>query len=169
MLLKQQQLLAAWLVYIIISSGSLAGPAAARRAMKQHYVEALHSFLHRPFLRERNPAMPEHIHLQQQQMLEALHRQHHQDFHNMVHKKQQTAAAGASGTASGSTAAAATADSSVVTRGTGNMTDTDVLHAQRAKWPEGYVAVCAVVKDQNRDLRYWIEYHRYDYVVMMGS
>jgi hypothetical protein len=86
----------------------------------------------------------------------------------MVHKKQQTTAAGASGTASTAAAAAAAADSSAVTRSTGNMTYTDVLHAQRAKWPEGYVAVCAVVKDQNRDLRYWIEYHRCDHVVRRG-
>jgi hypothetical protein len=156
---KQQQLLATWLVYIIISSGSLAGPASARRAMKQHYVEALHSFLHRPFLRERPPAMPEHIHLQQQQMLDALHRQQHQDLHSMMHKKQQTAA-GTGDTAAQTAAAAASAQSSTATRSNSSMTDADVLHAQRAKWPEGYVAVCAVVKDQNRDLRYWIEYHR---------
>jgi hypothetical protein len=28
-------------------------------------------------------------------------------------------------------------------------------------WPDGYVALCAVVKDQARDLREWVEYHRY--------
>jgi hypothetical protein len=28
-------------------------------------------------------------------------------------------------------------------------------------WPDGYVAICAVVKDQARDLREWVEYHRY--------
>jgi hypothetical protein len=148
---KQRHALAAWLMYIIISSGSLAGPASARRSIKQHYAEALHSFLHRPFLRERRPGMPEHIHLQQQQMLDALHRQKHQDLHNMMHQKQR-AAAGA-GVGSSST-------SGTVERANGSITDNDVLHAQRAKWPEGYVAVCAVVKDQNRDLRYWIEYHR---------
>lgn len=35
-----------------------------------------------------------------------------------------------------------------------------VLAAQQKAWPDGYVAVCAVVKDQWPDLRYWIEYHR---------
>jgi len=30
-----------------------------------------------------------------------------------------------------------------------------------AAWPEGYVALCAVVKDQARDLREWVEYHRH--------
>lgn len=36
----------------------------------------------------------------------------------------------------------------------------EILAAQRTKWPDGYVAVCAVIKDQWPDLRYWIEYHR---------
>ena len=36
-----------------------------------------------------------------------------------------------------------------------------VLAAQNKSWPEGYVAVCAVIKDQWPDLRYWIEYHRW--------
>eukprot|EP00882_Tetradesmus_deserticola_P012550 GHRQ01013303.1.p1 GENE.GHRQ01013303.1~~GHRQ01013303.1.p1 ORF type:complete len:168 (+),score=55.51 GHRQ01013303.1:839-1342(+) len=165
---NQQHVLSAWLVYIIISSGSLAGPASARRAIKQHYVEALHSFLHRPILRERHPAMPEHIHLQQQQMLDAMHQQKHQDLHTMMHKKQQAAAgAGAGGTAStagGATSSSATAagttDSRSVHQTISNVTESDVVLAQHAKWPEGYVAICAVVKDQNRDLRYWIEYHR---------
>lgn len=35
-----------------------------------------------------------------------------------------------------------------------------VLASQHSKWPDGYVAVCAVIKDQWPDLRYWIEYHR---------
>lgn len=35
-----------------------------------------------------------------------------------------------------------------------------ILAAQRSKWPHGYIAVCAVIKDQWPDLRYWIEYHR---------
>lgn len=35
-----------------------------------------------------------------------------------------------------------------------------ILAAQRNKWPDGYIAVCAVIKDQWPDLRYWIEYHR---------
>jgi hypothetical protein len=103
--------------------------------------------------------MPEHIHLQQQQMLDALHRQKHQDLHNMMHKKQQ-AAAGVDGATSGTGTTATAADGSVAESINGSRTDADVLHAQHAKWPEGYVAVCAVVKDQNRDLRYWIEYHR---------
>lgn len=101
--------------------------------------------------------MPEHIHLQQQQMLDALHRQKHQDLHNMMHKKQQAAAGG---DGSGAATAAAGADSSTAGRLIGSLTDADVLHAQHSKWPEGYMAICAVVKDQNRDLRYWIEYHR---------
>ncbi|WIA22986.1 hypothetical protein OEZ86_009904 [Tetradesmus obliquus] len=104
--------------------------------------------------------MPEHIHLQQQQMLDALHRQKHQDLHKMMHKKQQ-AAAGGDGTASGAATAAAGAGSSAAGRTNGSLTDADVLHAQHSKWPEGYLAICAVVKDQNRDLRYWIEYHRW--------
>jgi hypothetical protein len=32
------------------------------------------------------------------------------------------------------------------------------LLSLRAKWPAGYVALCTVVKDQRRDLRYWVEY-----------
>lgn len=43
----------------------------------------------------------------------------------------------------------------------GNTTDKDILHRLHTAWPEGYVAVCAVVKDQNKDLRYWLEYHRF--------
>lgn len=35
-----------------------------------------------------------------------------------------------------------------------------VLASQHRNWPDGYVAVCAVIKDQWPDLRYWIEYHR---------
>lgn len=30
---------------------------------------------------------------------------------------------------------------------------------QRELWPDGYAALCACVRDQRRDLRYWIEYH----------
>jgi len=37
-------------------------------------------------------------------------------------------------------------------------------HASRLsmeqRWPDGYVAVCAVVKDQRADLRYWLEWYR---------
>lgn len=39
-------------------------------------------------------------------------------------------------------------------------TTAGILAAQKAAWPDGYVAVCAVIKDQWPDLRYWIEYHR---------
>lgn len=35
-----------------------------------------------------------------------------------------------------------------------------ILASQRSQWPAGYVAICAVVKDQWPDLRYWVEYHR---------
>jgi hypothetical protein len=30
-----------------------------------------------------------------------------------------------------------------------------------ADWPDGYVAICAIVKNQAQDLREWIEYHQY--------
>lgn len=36
-----------------------------------------------------------------------------------------------------------------------------LLSSQKAKWPDGYIAICAIVKDQRKDLRYWIEYHRW--------
>lgn len=40
------------------------------------------------------------------------------------------------------------------------VSEADILAAQRIRWPEGYVAICAVIKDQWPDLRYWIEYHK---------
>ncbi len=36
-----------------------------------------------------------------------------------------------------------------------------LLQSARARWPEGYVAICLIVKEQQRDLRYWIEYHKW--------
>ncbi|KAI8466105.1 MAG: hypothetical protein J3K34DRAFT_524780 [Monoraphidium minutum] len=36
-----------------------------------------------------------------------------------------------------------------------------LLSSARARWPDGYVALCVVAKDQHRDLRYWLEYHRW--------
>jgi hypothetical protein len=30
-----------------------------------------------------------------------------------------------------------------------------------ADWPDGYVGICAIVKNQYQDLREWIEYHQY--------
>jgi hypothetical protein len=38
---------------------------------------------------------------------------------------------------------------------------TSLLQSARARWPDGYVALCVVAKDQHRDLRYWIAYHRW--------
>jgi len=35
----------------------------------------------------------------------------------------------------------------------------DLRARQRALWPDGYSALCACVRDQRRDLRYWVEYH----------
>ena len=69
--------------------------------------------------------------------------------------KPQAAPAGApkgKGTAAAAAAAAATISSSEASA---------LLRAARARWPEGYVALCVVVKDQARDLRYWVEYHRW--------
>lgn len=34
------------------------------------------------------------------------------------------------------------------------------LLSLQTQWPAGYVALCAVAKDQRRDLRYWVEYWR---------
>lgn len=34
-----------------------------------------------------------------------------------------------------------------------------VRETQRLLWPDGYAALCTCVRDQRRDLRYWIEYH----------
>jgi len=28
-------------------------------------------------------------------------------------------------------------------------------------WPDGYFAICAIVKNQYADIREWVEYHRY--------
>jgi hypothetical protein len=44
--------------------------------------------------------------------------------------------------------------------GSSSATAAAVLASQHSKWPDGYVAICAVIKDQWPDLRYWIEYHR---------
>lgn len=49
---------------------------------------------------------------------------------------------------------------SSISDGSSNSTPADILAAQKHTWPDGYVAVCAVIKDQWPDLRYWIEYHR---------
>jgi hypothetical protein len=29
------------------------------------------------------------------------------------------------------------------------------------QYPEGYVAICAIVKNQHQDLREWLEYHKW--------
>lgn len=29
------------------------------------------------------------------------------------------------------------------------------------QWPDGYVAICSVAKDQHRDIREWVEYHQW--------
>lgn len=39
--------------------------------------------------------------------------------------------------------------------------DRDRMRGARKKWPDGYIAFCAIVKDQPMDLRYWIAYHRW--------
>jgi hypothetical protein len=36
-----------------------------------------------------------------------------------------------------------------------------LLRAQSEKWPDGYMAVCIVVRDQVQDMRYWLEYHKW--------
>lgn len=33
--------------------------------------------------------------------------------------------------------------------------------AHPSEFPDGYVAICAIVKDQGRDVREWLEYHRW--------
>lgn len=63
------------------------------------------------------------------------------------------------GSLAGSTDAGAPAPPS--TASSSNAEAAAVLASQHSKWPDGYVAVCAVIKDQWPDLRYWIEYHRY--------
>jgi hypothetical protein len=52
--------------------------------------------------------------------------------------------------------------SSSSTAGNASTAAAAVLASQHSKWPDGYVAVCAVIKDQWPDLRYWIEYHRWE-------
>lgn len=46
-----------------------------------------------------------------------------------------------------------------VVRGPGDAAS--LVQSARTRWPDGYVALCVVAKDQHRDLRYWIEYHRW--------
>ena len=36
-----------------------------------------------------------------------------------------------------------------------------LLRAQSQTWPDGYLAVCIVVRDQVQDMRYWLEYHKW--------
>lgn len=33
--------------------------------------------------------------------------------------------------------------------------------ADPGEFPDGYVAICAIVKNQHRDIREWLEYHRW--------
>lgn len=102
--------------------------------------------------------MPDHLHQQQQLMLEAMHRQQHDDLHRMLqHREQQEQQIAGAHTRRQTTAVPDAGQPGAA----GNATKTDTLHNLHAAWPEGYVAVCAVVKDQNKDLRYWVEYHRY--------
>lgn len=35
------------------------------------------------------------------------------------------------------------------------------LETQQRRWPDGYLAVCVVVRDQTADIRYWLEYHKW--------
>jgi hypothetical protein len=60
----------------------------------------------------------------------------------------------------GSKDAGAPAPPSTSSTGSSSAGAASVLATQHSKWPDGYVAICAVIKDQWPDLRYWIEYHR---------
>ncbi|KAF8066394.1 glycosyltransferase family 92 protein [Scenedesmus sp. PABB004] len=115
-----------------------AAPAHGAAAAGGGVAGALHAFL------------PAHLVEQQAAMLAALQRHHHQDLHALISAK--AAANGSAGAGPGGPAGPGAGAAP---------TESDLLHALATKWPQGYVAVCAVVKDQGRDLRYWIEYHRW--------
>jgi hypothetical protein len=98
-------------------------------------------------------------------LLDAAGQQHHllhlQPHGFGKHAEASIAAAAAAGAAAATQRQSASASSSgTAAAGNASSSPAAVLVAQRAKWPDGYVAVCAVVKDQWPDLRYWIEYHR---------
>eukprot|EP00775_Hariotina_reticulata_P011536 gene11536-11679_t len=69
--------------------------------------------------------MPDNVHHEQQLMLEALQRHKQQELHLLMQRKTVQ-----------------------------NSTNVEVLRKQQDKWPDGYIAICAVVKDQGKDLRW---------------
>jgi hypothetical protein len=129
-----RKLLVLWLGWIVLSSCCyfLAGQAANHHTgSHQHFGDFFHGFLQKPHVHDKQPVMPNNLHHEQQLMLEALQRQKQQELHLLMQEKKAH-----------------------------NSSNVEVLKKQQEKWPDGYIAICAVVKDQGKDLRYWIEYHR---------
>lgn len=148
-MLNRAQLITLWLLWLMVGGGTLAGLVKGR-SMRQQYVELLHSFLHRPTPTAKPVAMPISLNQQPQLPLQPVHQHKHDELHRALQQDQQAVA--------GHTRKQPAARQPL----SGNATRGDVLHNLQSAWPDGYVAICAVVKDQNRDLRYWIEYHRSD-------
>jgi hypothetical protein len=36
-----------------------------------------------------------------------------------------------------------------------------VEKTEPSQWPDGYIALCAIVKNQHKDLKEWLEYHKW--------
>jgi hypothetical protein len=135
----RHSLVVIWLIWLLLVESSGAQSQPHGQQQRQHgTLPALKAFLARPLSLKAPPradTLPDHLARQQTEMLQALHRHKVQDAMTAL----RPATSSSAGSSGGSSSA----------------------KELRTRWPLGYVAVCAVVKDQPRELRYWIEYHRW--------